>query len=591
MSDMVNVKINGMPVAVPKGTSILEAARAASVTIPTLCYLKDINEIGACRMCMVEAQEMRGPALGPARLVAACVYPVSEGMEVQTNSPKVLDSRRKTMELILSNHDRKCLSCVRSKNCELQRLANDLGIEDSSVYDGERTEYPIDDTAAHMYRDNNKCILCRRCVAACEKTQGIGVIGANERGFITNIGSSYNRGLGETSCVSCGQCIVVCPTGALSEKDFTNDVFAAIADPTKHVVVQTAPSVRAGLGECFGYPIGTNVEGKMAAALRRLGFDVVTDTNFGADLTILEEGTELIERVTNGGVLPMITSCSPGWVKFCEHYFPDLIPNLSTCKSPQQMQGAIIKTYYAEKMGWDPKDIVSVSVMPCTAKKFERSRDDQSASGYPDVDIALTTRELARMIDRAGIDFCSLPDEKFDDPLGLYTGGGLIFGATGGVMEAALRFAVEAISGEKLAADQVDFKEVRGIEGIKEASYTAGGVTVKVAVASGLANARKLMEKVRAGEADYQFIEIMACPGGCVNGGGQPIQPASVRNFTDLRALRAKALYSVDAEMDLRKSQENAAVQTLYNEYLEKPGSHKAHEILHTSYVPREIKF
>ncbi len=586
MSEMVNVKINGMAAAVPKGTSILEAARAAGVTIPTLCYLKDINEIGACRMCMVEANEGRG-----FRLVAACVYPVSEGMEVLTNSPKVLDARRKNMQLILSNHDKKCLSCVRSKNCELQKLANELGIEDDDFYAGEKTVYPIDDSAAHMIRDNNKCILCRRCVAACGITQGIGVIGANERGFITNIGSQFNKPLGETACVSCGQCITVCPTGALYEKDFTDEVFAAIADPSKHVVVQTAPSVRAGLGELFGYPIGTNVEGKMAAALRRLGFDVVTDTNYGADLTILEEGTELIERVTNGGVLPMITSCSPGWVKFCEHYFPDMIPNLSTCKSPQQMQGAIIKTYYAEKMGWDPKDIVSVSIMPCTAKKFERGRDNQSASGYPDVDIALTTRELGRMIERAGLNFRELPDEKFDDPLGIYSGGGLIFGATGGVMEAALRFAVEKISGEKLSGEKLDFKDVRGIEGIKEASYTVGDLTVKVAVASGLANARRLLEKVQAGEADYTFIEIMACPGGCVNGGGQPIQPASVRNFTDLRAERAKALYSVDAQMDLRKSQDNPAIQELYKEYLGEPGGHKAHELLHTSYVARKVNF
>ena len=586
MSEMVNVKINGMAAAVPKGTSILEAARAAGVTIPTLCYLKDINEIGACRMCMVEANEGRG-----FRLVAACVYPVSEGMEVLTNSPKVLDARRKNMQLILSNHDKKCLSCVRSKNCELQKLANELGIEDDDFYAGEKTVYPIDDSAAHMIRDNNKCILCRRCVAACGITQGIGVIGANERGFITNIGSQFNKPLGETACVSCGQCITVCPTGALYEKDFTDEVFAAIADPAKHVVVQTAPSVRAGLGELFGYPIGTNVEGKMAAALRRLGFDVVTDTNYGADLTIMEEGTELIERVTNGGVLPMITSCSPGWVKFCGHYFPDMIPNLSTCKSPQQMQGAIIKTYYAEKMGWDPKDIVSVSIMPCTAKKFERGRDNQSASGYPDVDIALTTRELGRMIERAGLNFRELPDEKFDDPLGIYSGGGLIFGATGGVMEAALRFAVEKISGEKLSGEKLDFKDVRGIEGIKEASYTVGGLTVKVAVASGLANARRLLEKVQAGEADYTFIEIMACPGGCVNGGGQPIQPASVRNFTDLRAERAKALYSVDAQMDLRKSQDNPAIQELYKEYLGEPGGHKAHELLHTSYVARKVNF
>ncbi len=584
MSDMINVKINGFAVSVPKGTTILEAAHAASVTIPTLCYLKDINEIGACRMCIVEANEGRG-----FRLVAACVYPVSEGMEVLTNSPKVLDSRRKTMQLLLSNHEKKCIACERSKNCELQQLAHDLGIEDANYYAGERTEYAIDDSAAHMIRDNNRCILCRRCVAVCGITQGIGVIGANERGFITNIGSQFNKGLGETTCVSCGQCIAVCPVGALTEKDFTDDVFKAIADPTKHVVVQTAPSVRAGLGEMFGYPIGTNVEGKMVAALRRLGFDVVTDTNFGADLTILEEGTELLERVTNGGALPMITSCSPGWIKFCEHYFPDLIPNLSTCKSPQQMQGAIIKTYYAEKMGWDPKDIVSVSIMPCTAKKFERARDNQSASGYPDVDIALTTRELGNMIERAGIRFTDLPEEKFDDPLGIYSGGGLIFGATGGVMEAALRFAVEKISGESLSGEKLNFTEVRGTKDIKEASYTVGDLTVKVAVVSGLANARKLMEQVRAGEADYTFIEVMACPGGCVNGGGQPIQPASLRNFTDLRALRAQALYSADADMEMRKSQDNPAVQALYTEYLGEPGSHKAHEILHTSYVARGV--
>ena len=586
MSDMVNVKINGQAVAVPKGSTILEAARAAGVVIPTLCYLKDINEIGACRMCVVEANEGRG-----FRIVAACVYPVSEGMEVLTNSPKVVDSRRKTMQLILSNHERKCLSCVRSKNCELQKLANDLGIEDDGFYDGAKNEYTIDETAPHMFRDNNKCILCRRCSAVCEHTQGIGVIGANDRGFSTHISSAFEKGLGATSCVSCGQCINVCPTGALSEKDFVNEVFAAIADPTKHVVVQTAPSVRAGLGECFGNPIGTNVEGKMVAALKRLGFDFVFDTNFTADLTILEEGSELLERVTKGGTLPMITSCSPGWVKFCEHYYPDLIPNLSTCKSPQQMFGAVVKTYFAEKMGWDPKDIVSVSIMPCTAKKFEMGREDQSAAGVPDIDFALTTRELGRMIDRAGIDFNALPDEKFDDPLGIFSGAGLIFGATGGVMEAALRFAVEKISGETLPADKLEFKEVRGTEAIKEASYTVGDLTVKVAVVSGLANARKLMDKVRAGEADYTFIEVMACPGGCVNGGGQPIQPASIRNFTDIRALRAKALYDEDAAMSLRKSQDNPAVKALYDEYLGEIGGHKAHEILHTSYVARKVNF
>ena len=410
-------------------------------------------------------------------------------MEVQTNSPKVLDSRRKTMELLLSNHDMKCLSCVRSKNCELQALCNEMGIEDEAAYEGEKQHYEIDDSAVHMYRDNNKCILCRRCTAVCSKWQGVGVIGANERGFKTNIGSQFEMGLGETSCVSCGQCIAVCPVGALSEKDFTDDVFKAIADETKTVIVQTAPAVRAGLGEMFGYPIGTNVEGKMAAALRRLGFNKVFDTDWGADLTIMEEATEFVDRFTNGGVLPLITSCSPGWVKFCEHYFPDLIPNLSSCKSPQQMQGAVIKTYYAEKMGWDPKDIVSVSIMPCTAKKFECQRDDQAAAGVPDVDYVLTTRELGRMIDRAGLKFTALPDEDFDDPLGIYTGGGLIFGATGGVMEAALRTAYCWLSGNN--EEVVEFHEVRGTDGIKRSTVNINGTEIKVAVASGLANAKE----------------------------------------------------------------------------------------------------
>ncbi|MGN0605261.1 MAG: NADH-dependent [FeFe] hydrogenase, group A6 [Oscillospiraceae bacterium] len=576
----INVKINGIEVSVPKGSTILEAARIANIEIPTLCFLKDINAIGACRVCMVEANEGRG-----FRLVASCVYPVSEGMEVLTNSPKVIDSRKKTVELILSTHDRKCLSCVRSGNCELQKLAKDLKVEDAGIYDGVKQVYEIDNSAAHMYRDNNKCVLCRRCSAVCEKVQGIGVIGANERGFNTNISSAFYMGLGETSCVSCGQCIAVCPTGAISEKDNTAEVFAAIADPSKHVIVQTAPAVRAGLGEAFGLPIGTNVEGKMAAALRRLGFDKVFDTDFGADLTIMEEATEFIDRVQNGGKLPLITSCSPGWVKYCEHYFPDITENLSSCKSPQQMFGAVAKTYYAEKMGIDAKDIVMVSIMPCTAKKFEIGRDDQNAAGVPDVDIALTTRELARMIERAGIQFLALEDEKFDEPLGISTGAGVIFGATGGVMEAALRTAVYTLTG----ADAVDFPEVRGTEGIKEATYKVGDMDVKVAVASGLANAKELLTKVKNGEADYHFIEIMGCPGGCVNGGGQPQQPASVRNFTDIRALRAKALYDIDASMAVRKSHENPAVKALYDEYLEKPGSHKAHELLHTTYVKRTI--
>ena len=576
----ITIKINGMEVSAPKGSTILEAARLADIEIPTLCYLKEINEIGACRMCIVEVK-------GAKTLVASCVYPINEGMEVWTNTPKVLESRRKTLQLLLSNHDRSCLSCVRSGNCELQTMAKELGVDDAGLYDGERPEYPIDDSAAHMYRDNNKCILCRRCTATCEKVQGIGVIGANERGFNTNIGSPFGMGLGETSCVSCGQCIAVCPTGALSEKDYTDQVFEAIADPKKHVIVQTAPSVRAGLGEEFGYPIGTDVEGKMAAALRRLGFDKVFDTDFSADLTIMEEAHEFLDRVQNGGTLPLITSCSPGWIKYCEHYFPDMTENLSSCKSPQQMFGAIAKSYYAEKAGIDKNDIVSVSIMPCTAKKFEIGRDDQDANGVPDVDIALTTRELARMIKRANINFQALPDEDFDDPLGVSTGAAVIFGATGGVMEAALRTAVETLTGDELP--NVEFQEVRGTKGIKEATYNVAGMDVKVAVASGLGNARELLNKVKAGEADYHFIEIMGCPGGCVNGGGQPQVPGNVRNFTDVRALRAKVLYDNDANKPIRKSHENPAIKKLYEEYLGEPGSHRAHELLHTTYVKRTI--
>ncbi|MBP3243112.1 MAG: iron hydrogenase small subunit [Ruminococcus sp.] len=576
----ITVKVNGCEISVPKGTTVLEAAHIAGIEIPTLCYMKEINEIGACRICVTEVNEGRG-----FRMVAACVYPCSNNMEILTSSPKVIESRKKTLELILSTHDRKCLSCVRSGNCELQKLCKDYGVEDASKYDGARNEYEIDNTAAHMYRDNNKCILCRRCVAVCSKTQGIGVIGANERGFKTFIGSAFDMGLGETSCVSCGQCIAVCPVGAIAEKDFTKDVLAAIADPEKTVLVQTAPAVRAGLGEAFGLPIGTNVEGKMAAALRRLGFDKVFDTDFAADLTIMEEANEFIGRVQNGGVLPMITSCSPGWVKFCEHYYPDLLDHLSTCKSPQQMFGATAKTYYAEKMGIDPKNIVMVSVMPCTAKKFEIGRDDQSAAGVPDVDIALTTRELARMIERAGINFLGLPDEKFDDPLGISTGAGVIFGATGGVMEAALRTAVHTLTGETVT----ELPEVRGTEGIKTATYNVGGMEVKVAVASGLSNAREILDKIRSGECDAQFIEIMACPGGCVNGGGQPQVPMGIRNFVDIRAERAKVLYNLDKSMPLRQSHDNPAIKQVYEEFFGQPGSEKAHHILHTSYVKRSV--
>lgn len=575
--EMVNIKINNMPLSVPKGISILEAARTAGIEIPTLCYLKKINEIGACRICMVEVKGARS-------LVTACVYPVNEGMEIFTNTERVRKSRKTTLELILSTHDRKCLSCIRSGTCELQQLCKEFGVDDEGRFDGANPVHEYDDSAIHMIRDNGKCILCRRCVAACQ-AQHISVIGANARGFDTHIGSAFEKPLDSVACVSCGQCIVNCPTGAIYEKDDTAKVLEAINDPEKFVVVHTAPSIRVTLGECFGMHIGTNVQGKMVAALRRLGFDKVFDTDFGADLTIVEEANEFLGRVQNGGVLPMITSCSPGWIKYCEHYYPDMLDHLSTCKSPQQMSGAIIKTWYAEKMGIDPKDIVVVGIMPCTAKKFETKRDDQAASGYPDVDYSLTTRELGRMIESAGIYFKHLPDEEFDNPLGDSTGAAVIFGATGGVMEAALRTAVEKLSGEELKS--LDFTEVRGTDGIKEVSYTVNGMEVKVCVVSGLANANTIMEKVKNGTADYHFIEIMGCPGGCVNGGGQPIQHAVVRNFVDLRARRAAALYEADKDMPLRKSHESEAVKRLYAEFLGEPGSHKAHEVLHTSYVAR----
>ncbi|MGI5895985.1 MAG: NADH-dependent [FeFe] hydrogenase, group A6 [Oscillospiraceae bacterium] len=575
----VNIKINGIPLSVPKNYTILEAARENGFDIPTLCYLKDINAIGACRICVVEVKGARS-------LVAACVYPVNEGMEVVTNSPAIQKARKLTLELILSTHDKKCLSCVRSENCELQKLCKDYGVDDINYYEGVNDPVDIDDSAPHMYRDNNKCILCRRCVAACGIQQSVSVIGPIERGFKTHIGSPFDIGLNETSCVSCGQCIVACPTGALSEKDDTDKVWAALNDPTKHVIVNTAPSIRVTLGEAFGMPVGSNVKGKMVAALRRLGFAKVFDTDFSADLTIMEEATEFLHRVQNGGTLPLITSCSPGWVKFCEYNYPEMIDNLSSCKSPQQMFGAVIKTYYAEKNNLDPKDIVVVSIMPCTAKKFEIGRDHQDAAGVPDVDIALTTRELSRMIKRAGIIFEQLPDEEFDNPLGESTGAGVIFGATGGVMEAALRTAVEKLTGEEL--QKLDFTEVRGTAGIKEATYNVAGMDVNVAVASGLANARELLEKVKSGEKNYHFIEIMACPGGCVNGGGQPTQPASVRNFVDLRAERAKAIYEEDKNLPIRKSHENPMIKKIYDEFFDEPGSVKAHHILHTQYVDRK---
>lgn len=574
--DTVKLKINGIEVEAPVGSTVLEAARLAGVEIPTLCYLKDLNAIGACRICVVEVKGARS-------LVASCVYPVSAGMEVFTNTPAVRKARKMTLELILSNHRMECLTCVRSQNCELQKLSRDFGI-DTVRFQTEPLKPEYEASTPHLIRDNSKCVLCRRCVAACRQMQGVSVIGPNDRGFATHIGSAFDRDLAETACVSCGQCINVCPTGALQEKDNTAEVFAALEDPSKHVVVGTAPAVRVALGECFGMPIGTNVEGKMVAALRRLGFDGVFDVDTSADLTILEEGTEFLNRLKNGGTLPMITSCSPGWIRFCEQFYPEFIPNLSTCKSPQQMFGAMMKTYYAEKMGLDPKDIVVVTVMPCVAKKFEIGRADQSAAGVPDVDITISTRELGRMIDRSGLMFSQLPDEEFDPAFGESTGAGVIFGATGGVMEAALRTVSEIVTGQEV---QPDFTEVRGIEGVKEAVYDLKGQQVRVAVASGLSNARKLLDAIKSGEQHYDFVEIMACPGGCVNGGGQPIQPANVRAAVDVRAVRGSALYAQDQEMPLRKSHENPLLKKIYAEYLGEPGGHKAHSILHTSYEAR----
>ena len=578
MSKMVKLTIDGKEIEIEEGKTILEAARKVNIDIPTLCFLKDINEVGECRMCVVEVEGRRGFA-------TSCIQKVEEGMIVHTNTPKVIEARRLVLDLILSNHERECLTCTRNGNCELQKLAQEFNL-DEIEYKGERTPHEIDDLSPSIVRDFNKCVLCRRCVATCKKVQGVGAIDCANRGFTSCVSTAGNSSLANVNCTLCGQCIESCPVEALKEKDSTKEVWRALKNEDKYVVVQTAPAVRVALGEEFGMEIGTNVTGKMVTALKKMGFDKVFDTNTGADFTIMEEGTEFIERVQNGGTLPMITSCSPGWIRYCELNYPDLIPHLSTCKSPHQMFGAIIKSYYAEKFEIDPSKIFVVSVMPCIAKKYERTRENMQGAGYDDVDAVITTRELARMIKQAHIDFTTLEDSTFDDPMGEATGAAAIFGTTGGVMEAALRTVADKLTGEDLK--EIDYKEARGKKGIKKATLNIAGKEVKIVVASGLANARKIMDEIQSGKADYQFVEIMACPGGCVMGGGQPIRTSKERAEIDIRAKRANALYTIDEKSTIRKSHENPVIQKIYKEYLGEPGSHKAHTLLHTTYSKKE---
>ena len=576
--EMVNLTIDNQKVTVPKGTTILEAAKTAGIDIPTLCFLKEINEVGDCRMCIVEVEGRRGFA-------TSCIQTVEEGMVVHTHTQNVLEARHVILDLIISNHAKDCLTCTRSGNCELQALAtkfNVLNIE----FEGERTEHKIDDLSPSIVRDFNKCILCRRCVAACKNVQKIGAIDCINRGFESCISTVGDHSLNDVNCTFCGQCIEACPTGALHEKETINDVWVKLKDPETTVIVQTAPAVRVALGEEFGMPIGTNVVGKMVTALKRLGFDKVFDTNTGADLTIMEEANEFIERFTKNDNLPMITSCSPGWVKYIEMNYPELLPHLSSCKSPHEMFGAILKTYYANREGLDPEKIYVISVMPCIAKKFERQRPEMMEDNLYDVDNVITTRELARMIKQANIEFEKLEDSNFDSPMGEASGAGAIFGTTGGVMEAALRTAQDTLTGKDLP--KIDFEQVRGGDGIKRATINIAGKDINVVAASGLANAKTILEEIKSGKANYQFVEIMACPGGCIMGGGQPIKSSKVRAEVDVRKLRADALYSIDERSIVRKSHENPVMKKLYKDFLEKPGSEIAERLLHTTYTKRE---
>ena len=571
---LVNITIDNQNISVQEGTTILEAAKKVGIDIPTLCFLKDVNEIGDCRMCVVKVEGRRG-------FTTACIQKVEEGMVIKTHTPEIIEARHVMLDLIISNHDKDCLTCTRMGNCELQALAAKFGIQ-SIEYKGERKEHQIDNLSPSIVKDPNKCILCRRCVAVCKNVQKIGAIDCGNRGFESSISTSYNKSLKDTNCVYCGQCIEACPTSALREKENIDEVWAKLKDPEVHVIVQTAPAVRVALGEEFKMPIGTNVTGKMVTALKRLGFDKVFDTNTGADFTIIEEANEFIERFKENDNIPMITSCCPAWVRYIEINYPELVQHLSSCKSPHEMLGALIKTYYAKKENINPEKIFVVSVMSCIAKKYERQRRELANSGLSDVDCVITTRELARMIKYANIRFENLEDSEFDNPLGESTGAAAIFGTTGGVMEAALRTAQDILTGKDL--ERIEFEQIRGEKKIKRATVSINGKNIKVVVASGLANAQKIMEEIRAGKADYQFVEIMACPGGCIMGGGQPIKNSRTRAEYDIRKLRADSIYSIDEKSKLRKSHENPVVKKVYEQYLERPGSYRAEKLLHTTY-------